>query len=150
MGILINVKVIIKPKKSPAPTNKTESGNTEYEDSILNPVSVSSTVKADIEKIKLIKQCRDLDLAHEIKRNNLIPRNLIRGILSKKYEIDMASYLTIKDKLMPDIAAIFEINDPELVMKAGERMDEELWKILKHTKALFDKFLISIKSEEIE
>jgi hypothetical protein len=135
------------PPRIPTDIN---AGNVEFYKSILDPANVSSTVKADIEKIKLIKQCRDLDLANELKRNKLIERTLVRGILSKKYEIDMASYLTIKDKLMPDIAAIFEINDPELTMKAGERMDEELWKILNHTKALFNKFLVGIKSGEIE
>lgn len=119
------------------------------EEDLLNPSNVNVTTKDALAKLKTIRQIRDLELNNQIKRERLIDRNLIRAVLSKKYEIDMASYLTIKDKLMPDLAAIFEVNDPEKVLEAGERMDDELWKILNHTKALFDKFLIGIKSEEI-
>lgn len=103
--------------------------------------------RSDLECLKIIEHIKGQRLKHDIARGELISRKLIKSVFSKFYEIDMNEFLTIKDKLLPDIAAIFGVNDTTVAMKAGERMDEELWKVLKHIQQVKDRFLKSINAE---
>ena len=84
-----------------------------------------------------------------VKRNNFIDKEVIRTLLAKLYEIHMNEFITAKEKLIPDIASVFEITDTKKIDLAGQKIDDELWEILKHIKSEFDKFLNSIKSEGI-
>lgn len=110
----------------------------------------SGMQKSELEKIKVIEQIKIQRLKRQIIRDELVSKKLIKSVFSKFYEIDMNEFLTIKDKLLPDIAAIFGVNDTTAIMKAGERMDEELWKVLKHIQQVKDRFLKSIKVEDEE
>ncbi len=141
-----------KPKKTKSAKSKPKNDESESAEIDLDniPENLNGLMKSELERVKVAEQILDLRQKRQIARDDLISRKLIRSVFSKFYEIDMNEFLTLKDKLMPDIAAIFEVNDPKLQMKAGERMDEELWKILKHIQRVKNDFLKNVKSEELE
>ena len=114
------------------------------------PQELNGLNQAELNRIKIAEQILDIRVKRQKLRDELIDRRLVRILFSKIYTVDVNEFLTIKDKLMPDIAAIFGINDPEIIMKAGERMDDELWKTLKHIKQIIDDFLVSFGDEVLD
>ena len=112
--------------------------------------NLSEYSKFGLDRIKTIRQIKKLELEDKIKRDSLVEKALIKTVFARLIEIHMNEFLTIKEKLIPDISALFEISDPDKAMAAGERMDEELWKVLNHIKSTFNKFLNEIKEGELD
>ena len=105
---------------------------------------IMSLSRPEVDKIKIYEQIKQTRVKTESTRRELISRKLIRVVFGRIYEIDQNEYLTIKDKVIPDIAAIFGCTDPEKMLEAGKRLDEELWKTLRHVQHVIDKFLKSV------
>jgi hypothetical protein len=106
--------------------------------------------KIELEKIKIYEQIKDIKSKADERREGLIPRKLIRTVFSKLYEIDMNQFLSMKDKLIPDLAAAFKTKDEALKIKATKIIDRELWKILGNIKRELNKFLQKIGEDEID
>lgn len=105
--------------------------------------------KYEVDKIKSYYQIQKIKVDTGKARKELVSRKIIRTVFSKLYEIDLNQFLTLKDKLMPDISAIAGVNDEELKLQIGERMDEELWKVLDTRKYEMNKYLLKVGEEEI-
>ena len=139
-----------KQKQKPAaPEDDTQYIDGEEVDLNNIPKDINNYKRADLERIKVAEQILDIRVKRQKMRDELIDRRLVRSVFSRLYTVDVNEFLTIKDKLMPDIAAIFGVNDPELIMKAGERMDDELWKTLKHIQKIINDFLVLVGDDEV-
>lgn len=106
--------------------------------------------KTDLERIKIYEQIKEIKTKAEQRREGLIEKKLVRTVFSKFYEIDMNQYLSMKDKLIPDIAATLGATDEKLILKAAKILDDELWKILGNIKRVKNKFLKSVDEKEIK
>ena len=83
-------------------------------------------------------------------RDELIPRKFVKTAFGKLYSILINEFLPMGDKIVPDLAGIFENTDPELITKGRERTDEEAWKVLRHIRAEFNEFLKTWGEEELD
>jgi len=52
--------------------------------------------------------------------------------------------------LAPEIAAIFESDDPNLMLKVNKKIEKEIFRSLSHIKRLINDFLIKIGTEGIK
>ena len=146
---------VSQPKKTSGNTSGSKNDSPHNEND--NPIDIvdidgdlSIYSKFGLDRIKTIRQIKKLELEDKIKRDSLVEKALIKTVFARLIEIHMNEFLTIKEKLIPDISALFEISDPDKAMAAGERMDEELWKVLNHIKSTFNKFLNEIKEGELD
>ena len=112
--------------------------------------TIARMQKVDIDKIKSYHQIQKLKVDTAKARDELINKKLIRSVFSKLYEIDMSQFLTLKDKLIPDLSGIAGVNEEATKLQMGERMDEELWKVLKNVKREMNKFLMKIGDDKIK
>lgn len=111
---------------------------------------LSELTKVEIDKIKTYEQIKQIRVKTQKDRRELISRKLVRVIFGKLYEIDVNEFLMLKQKIVPDLAGIFGSTDSEKMLEAEKRIDEELWKILRHIKSELDKFLKNHGAEPIE
>ena len=74
---------------------------------------------------------------------------MVQTVFSKLYDVHINEFLTLKEKLMPDLSAIFGVNDNELIMEAGKTLDTELWRTLRHIQAILNKYIDTIEGEKI-
>ena len=144
-----------KPKNPKSNTSGVNKSNPEVKtDNSVDLIDIHGDLseynKHGLDRVKIIRQIKRMELEDNIKRGALVDKKIVRTVFAKLVEIHMNEFLTIKDKLVPDISALFEISDPEKVVAAGERMDEELWKVLNHIKSIFNTFLNEIKEDEID
>jgi len=105
--------------------------------------------KSEVDKIKVYEQIKSIRVKTAQQRKELISRKLVRIVFGKLYEIDMNEFLTVKNKVVPDLAGIFGCNDEEKMLAAEKRIDDELWKVLNHVKFELDRFLKSQGEETL-
>ena len=105
--------------------------------------------KGWVDKIKVYEQTKQIVQKREQERKELINKKLIRITLGKLFEIHVNEFLTIRSKIVPDLAGIFESTDSAKMIEAEKAIDEELWRVLKHIKIEFNKFLERQNSEPI-
>ena len=109
-----------------------------------------SLPRAILDKVKIYEQIKQTRTKTNAQRGELVDRRLVKTVFAKLYEIEMNQLIPLKEKLIQDLSSIFEIDDPEKKLKAGEKMDEELWKILANTKREMEKFLKKIGEDTLE
>ena len=105
--------------------------------------------KSWVEKLRIYEQVKQIKQKREQERRTLIPVRYLRLILGKLFEIHSTEFLTVKSKIIPDLAGIFECNDAEILLKAERQVDEELWRVLQHIKIEFDRFLKQNSEEKL-
>jgi len=103
--------------------------------------------KSEADKIKIYEGLKQIRVKTQRDKQELISRKMVRVIFGKLYEIDTNQFLTLKNKVVPDIASIMGCVDASKMLEAEKRIDEELYKILKHIKIEIDKFLKKIGAE---
>lgn len=142
-----------KPKKTPAPvaalTPTPHPGEIDIPDDIMALIESGELTaahalgmsKLDLEKIRIYEQARKYRLETEIKRGELVNKKLIHTVFSRIYEIHLNQMLPMKDKLVPDLAAMFGVKDEKLKLKAAEKLDSEQWRVLNNIKRQINKFL---------
>lgn len=152
-----------KPKSSPppkdmgtvtAPTNGDDGELPDYLKELINSENISlelllKLTKVEVDKLKSYHQMKAIKIKAEKDRKLLVSRKLVRSVFSKLDEIDMNHFLTLKDKLIPDLSALAGVNDEAVKLKMGERMDEEFWRVLKSIRDEMNKFLVNMGDEEI-
>ena len=106
--------------------------------------------KRDLECIKIYEQIKDIKAKADERRGGNIDKKVIRTVFSKLYEIDMNQLIPMKEKLLPDLAAIFGCKDQSLLNKAAAKMDDEHYKYLSSVKSVLNKFLRGIKENEVK
>lgn len=106
--------------------------------------------KAIVEKIKIYESTKQIVQKRQKDRHELIETRLLRVTLGKLFEIHVNEFLTIKAKSIPDIAGIFGVTDSSKMLKAEKVLDDELWKVLRHIKYEFNKFLTRTGNDKID
>jgi hypothetical protein len=102
----------------------------------------------------LIKKVKELEVAkkakqdREVKRGELIKRELVKKIFAQIHTVDTNQWKTLEDKIMPELCGLFEVQDgsPEAI-KARKLISEEVSKILRFVKRQIDEFFID--NEEV-
>lgn len=143
-----------KPEKQAIPSDIEHVEIPEYlkkiaENRNLNFNDIASLTKVEIEKIKLYEQVKSIRVKTQKERQQLVSRKLIRVVFGKLYEIDVNEFLTLKNKIVPDLAGIMGCTDPAVMLEAEKKIDEELWKVLKHIQHELNKFLKTINEDDL-
>lgn len=106
--------------------------------------------KQSAERLKIIAQIKQIQVKTEKDRGELISRELVSRFLGKMYTIDVNEFRPMGASLAPELAAIAGIDDSEKIIKIGERIEKEVFVILKHSKRLLKDFLTSLKVEKVK
>lgn len=128
-----------KPPAEPEPPAVPNAGSTE----------LMYTSRAELERLKLVSAIEKTNLETEIKRGRYVDKTSIQTLFAKIYEIHMNEFLTVKDKLNPDLSAIFGVADAAIKTESAEKIDETLWKVLDRIKFEINKYLNEIKVEPV-
>jgi hypothetical protein len=161
-------KKIIPKKSKPgpvepitAPVDDSPPGNpdTEPDDGYALPPGIKCFEDITIHNIHripqdLIKKVKELEIAkkakqdREVKRGELIKRDLVKQFTAKLHTVDTNQWKTLEDKIMPELCGMFEVQDgsPEAI-KARKLISEEVSKILRFVKRQIDEFFID--NEEV-
>jgi len=113
-------------------------------------IDIRLVSKADIDKYGALEKAKETRDKRRLKRRELIERQLVQTIFGKLYSIDKNEFLTIGDKLAPDIATLASVDDPAVILQINERIEEECYKVLAHIKRIMGDFLESVGGELIE
>jgi hypothetical protein len=103
-----------------------------------------------IEKIKLYEMTKQIQQKRQQERKELINKKALRITLGKLFEIHTNEFLTLKSKIIPDLSSVFGNVNSEKIIEAEKIVDEESWKVLKHIKIEFNKFLDRYNADPIE
>jgi hypothetical protein len=106
--------------------------------------------KTDLQKFKIYEDALKVRQDRESKRGELIPRIMVRQVISKLYSIHVNEFKTMEDRLTPDICSIFGVQDssPEAV-KIRQLLNTDSGKTLKSIQRLFNDFLAKIKAKTL-
>lgn len=111
---------------------------------------IHALTKQSVDKLKVVEQIKALQLKTEERKQQLVPRDLVRRVLGKLYQIDVNELRTLPDKLASDIAAECKIDDTDIIFAINKIIEKEIYKTLEHMKRLLNDFLIGIKAERIK
>ena len=106
--------------------------------------------KIELEKIKIYESIKKIRMETESKRNQLIARKMIRIVFGKIYEIDTNQFLTLKNKIIPEISGIMGCTDSAKLLESEKIVDSNIWETLKNVKFELDKFLKKIGDEPLD
>lgn len=115
----------------------------------LDEIDGSKVTGADRNQLdaeKAHEQIQALRIKNEKERGELIPRDLVKQVLNEVVAVETSELLVLGEKLAPEIASIFGVDDPPLVMEASKRVNLEVSKSLEHIERLIDKFLTSFQA----
>ena len=149
------IKAEPKPKKSRSVIHEAHPGN-ESSDIIRIPPDRTGAVEIDgmtmpIANLRrIVAMTEKTKLEVEIKRKELLPKKVFAELFSRMYAIDQNEFITIPDKIIPDIAAIFGVTDPILVTRAHEKLTGELWRSLARIKREIERYLKTNGAEFID
>lgn len=100
----------------------------------------------DVKKIKDLQTGKRAAIEYQKARNELIDRKLVTTVLGKIYTVEVNQIKTIADKTPSKIAAIFENNDDEKMLKVSALLSDEIAKALRHIQTISEKFLLEINN----
>lgn len=102
--------------------------------------------KADL--LKVIEYTRGLQIKNETARSQLISRDIVKRFFGELYTIETTELLTLGEKLAPEIAALFGLDDNGAILEVGKYIQKELSKTLEHIEDKLDTFLKSFQADE--
>ena len=105
--------------------------------------------RQSIERLKLMEQIEKLELGNREARKELIARKLLQSFMDKLYAIHNGQLKTHGLRASSDVAAIFGIEDDELIRKACDKIDKDMLSVLKQIKLEMNKFMKKIGAEKI-
>jgi hypothetical protein len=100
-----------------------------------------SLPKTVVEKIKIYEQIKELKDKRAKARREVMPVKSVRATMNKIYEIHVSQLHQIKSRVIPDIAGIMKCTDDELKLKSEERLNDEIYDVLKNIKYEIDEFI---------
>jgi hypothetical protein len=109
-----------------------------------------SMSKTDLEKWRIYEVIKSTRTKTEKDRAMVIDKKLIRSLLSKIYSVDVNVFIPMKDKMLPDLAAVFGVDDPAKRLAAGKIIDDYVWRVQSQKKNIINKWLQKFKSKEVE
>lgn len=144
-----------KPK-APAPKGSKEKSVPDSPDKQLDlPASNDDQVSdylanREIDRRKKEQEIEKLTLANKARRNELIEREAVQQFIDQIYAIHNGQLRTLGLRASSDLAAIFRIEDDNLIRKACDKIDADVLSILKHIKRDMNKFLKKIGGQKID
>ena len=144
-------------KHNPGTSRKSNQSNRKPDNNSQNSPDLKLSPDSPDEQLQKlywdIRKTKESALKVEVERNKargvLIKRDLVQRVFAKLYTIDSNELKPLGDKLAPEIAAIFESDDPKLILKVNRKIEKEIFRSLGHIKRLMNDFLIKIGTEEI-
>ena len=106
--------------------------------------------QADLKKLQILEVTKKNALERKTKRGDLIERKLLSAFLGKIYTIEVNQLKPIADKSPSKIAAIFENEDAEKMLKVSQILSEEIAQALNHIQHTTDRFLDSINKNFVD
>ena len=125
--------------KSPFAVNINNILDFENEDIDLSQISQN-----DLKKLQVLESAKKNALERKMKRGDLVDRKLLSAFLGKIYTIEVNQLKPIADKSPSKIAAIFENEDAEKMLKVSQILAEDIADALNHIQHTTDRFLDSI------
>lgn len=138
-----------KPTKRPPPADIT-GVDAEAVLSQISNLDILKMTSADVAKVARMESAAKTRVEREHKRGLLIERNVVQTVFGKLYQIDTNEFRTMGAKLAAPMAEIFGCDDPEKILEAEKRIDDEVLKIMAHVKRVFNDFLIKAGSERVK
>lgn len=144
----------VEPISAPADDSPPETQEKEPDDGYSLPPGIKCFEDITIHNIHripqdLIKKVKELEVAkkakqdREVKRGELIKRELVKSVFAQIHTVDTNQWKTLEDKIMPELCGTFDVQDgsPEAI-KARKLISEEVSKILRFVKRQIDEFFI--------
>ena len=107
-------------------------------------IDLTKFSESEIKKLTALETAKGRALDRKTKRNDLIERKLLSAFLGKIYTIEVNQLKPIADKSPSKIAAIFEDEDAEKMLKVSQILAEEIAQALNHIQHVTNRFLDSI------
>jgi transcriptional regulator with XRE-family HTH domain len=104
--------------------------------------------KNEVDVRKAMEQTRSIQLKNDEARGILIKRDLVRTFFSEWYNIETTEFLTLAEKLSPEIAALFGIDDRNAILEVQRYIQKEISKTLDHIEITKNNFLKSFQVGE--
>ncbi len=105
--------------------------------------------KNQVDVGRAIEQMKALKFKNDRERNLFVSRDLVRHFLGELYQTETTELLTLGEKISPEIAALFGLDDQQAVLDVGRVIQKEISKTLEHVELTIDKFLKSFQVEGI-
>lgn len=99
--------------------------------------------KSEIDKLKAMESMLKTQVERKHKRRELIERALVTSVFGKLFTIDSNEWKPLGAKISADLAGICGCDDPEKVLLVEKRIDDEVARILAHSKREMDDALKS-------
>lgn len=142
---------VTKPRSRPAPAPPEKKSQEPAPPSPEAEASLGAwTDKQLIEHRKLMEQIEKLELDNRKTRNELVARKLVQAFMDKLFTIHNGQLGTLGLRVATDLAAIFGIEDQELIRRACDKTDKDVFAVMKHIKRDMNKFLKQIGGEKIK
>ncbi len=100
--------------------------------------------QVDLKKLQILEVTKKNALERKTKRGDLIERKLLSAFLGKIYTIEVNQLKPIADKSPSKIAAIFENEDAEKMLKVSQILADDIAQALNHIQHTTNRFLDSI------
>ena len=107
-------------------------------------IDLSKFAQTDLKKLQILEGAKGKALDRKTKRGDLIERKLLSAFLGKIYTIEVNQLKPIADKSPSKIAAIFEDEDAEKILKVSQILADDIAQALNHIQHTTNRFLDSI------
>ena len=138
------------PKKAGTPGTKGKQTNG-LTDEVLSQLDLPGTAdmgdRSRLDMAKTAEQIQGLQIKNEEARNKLVSRDLIRQFFGELYTIETMEFLTLAERLSPEIASKFGIDDQTIIVEVGKYIQREVSKSLEHIEMTTEKFLKGFQVE---
>lgn len=114
----------------------------------LDPEADATVYRNQIDVAKALEQMKGLQIKNEKERNELISRNLVKQFFSELYSVETTEFMTMAERMGPEIASLFGIDDPADVIEVGKHIQGEITKSLGHVEQVMEKFLKGFQVEQ--
>lgn len=95
---------------------------------------------------KLEADIKKIDIINAEKRNDLIPRDLVKQFIDEIYQIDSQEFLQLSSTLTAKICqGVFKSDDDKKLLRVSKLIDNESYKTLGHIQKKIDIFLTKLE-----
>ena len=140
-----------KPRGKPAPVlpkaDRKKSGPEEPDD---DNGADEYRLKSKADHLKRLQEIEKLSLANKARRKELIERDMVQDFIDELFTIHNGQLKTLGLRASADVAAIFNIEDDDKIREACDKIDTEMFAVLKQIKRLSNKYLRKIKGKIID
>jgi hypothetical protein len=115
----------------------------------ISRMDLTALPSAAVQKVARLESAFKTRVERETKQGLLIERRLVSTVFARLYQIDTNELRTIGAKVAPDVAAELGVEDPATQLRIEKRIDDEILKVMAHSKRLMDDFLVTVGAAPI-